>query len=618
MAEFGDSQGNVYHDPVEFMLRPFFPEKAGTTEASLKDQGTKPPIAPKNSGMDFFRDMNDENQFPGNPPLSPVLPGINDKGKSDQDPNLKIRRVQSGPGNKESYSPLPEEDWKDFWNAPGSRNLSVGKASPFPLDQLLDQNPKGFLVERGHLGLHGLDPNKYEILEAPDQSYSKDHLFVRPKKKDAEVGEADIPVNARLTAAEGPTTTLSAMVDSFTNPNSNVPTPTNMAKAGFTAEHYNKVVNFLDNLSDMKGAENWSAKELIGYALSHGMNALGIEGPKGFAVKAPGVQVEPVSPKAPANENIPKGEEWRVDASKTVPDTFLENASNKEFVDVVSARNNDLANRIRNLSDKEFGDFKSFLDNKKGSGEGSTASAFIDWANAKNTTTTPTTPYDKAAAIQQARSNIKLVTENPSQEPQAGRKPSPEEIAMQYNQRQEQIARDKANKVNVGPGKGVLNDNADRVEAMQRAGRTTSEIAKAFDITPNAVRSWIKNQPEKVVAADQNPAAVKIGNTWYRGSSHADAMENAAKELGQSHDPYALDITDEGFFTNKGNYVSREKAFVLAKRHGQVETNSTSNDAKQLMSEDLLDSTGKSLTDRARETIERLNAAIKAAREKRD
>jgi hypothetical protein len=52
-------------------------------------------------------------------------------------------------------------------------------------------------------------------------------------------------------------------------------------------------------------------------------------------------------------------------------------------------------------------------------------------------------------------------------------------------------------KVNVGPGRGVLNDNKVQVEQMIKEGRTPQEIAEKFDITQMSVRNWIKRRRPK-------------------------------------------------------------------------------------------------------------------------
>jgi DNA-binding CsgD family transcriptional regulator len=94
------------------------------------------------------------------------------------------------------------------------------------------------------------------------------------------------------------------------------------------------------------------------------------------------------------------------------------------------------------------------------------------------------------------RSEFKVIenNKNPTQEPQAANRPTKEQIELQRQQQVEQRVRREANKINVGPGKGILNDNKTEVLNMLEKGITPSQIAKIYDITPLAVRNWIRRK----------------------------------------------------------------------------------------------------------------------------
>lgn len=329
---------------------------------------------------------------------------------------------------------------------------------------------------------------------------------------------------------------------------------------------YNKVTDFLDNLSDMKGAENWSPKHVIGYALSQAMNAIGINNHVA-GITPPGIKYGGGGPKAGfsdvefprdywvANDNVPgKG---KADAAMSQ----VEKMTNQQFKDYLATRERDFVKNGGPPKDKPSID--EILGGLKNADQ-------------------QLSPYDQAVLRQQSRKKLEVI-ENPPQEPQVRFKPTQEQIDAQRAQRAEQKASEY--KVDVGPGKGVLNNNREEVMSLLKKGYKPSELADKYDITPNAVRSWLKNQPERI--ADTNPAAVQINGKIYRGNMHYEAVENAAKELGV--DFSTLEHQGEGFVTSKGRFVSREEAAKIAKGQKQLGKGLTSDDVRTLLSEDLMD-----------------------------
>jgi DNA-binding CsgD family transcriptional regulator len=274
--------------------------------------------------------------------------------------------------------------------------------------------------------------NEGVIDESPSSLNDQSKWFLR-------VEDDSLPANAKPTAAEFDKTT------------------------------YQKVVDFLDNASNMKGSENWSAKELLGYALNQGMNALGFNNSAG-GVTPPRIKYGGGGPKVGFSEvEFPK-EYW-----------------------VANDNSLNIYDRMKSFTEQ--------LKNKPASGrEG--APTIGEMLDGLKNASEPQTPYDKAVVAQQAdkviqslRKDIKLITENPPQEPQG--RPIPGEQAR--TQEAQRAANDRnyamgkgSDRVNVGPGKGVLNDNKEEVSALIRKGSTPSEIARKFDITPMAVRNWIK------------------------------------------------------------------------------------------------------------------------------
>lgn len=85
--------------------------------------------------------------------------------------------------------------------------------------------------------------------------------------------------------------------------------------------------------------------------------------------------------------------------------------------------------------------------------------------------------------------------ENPSQQPQGrpipGEQARTQEAQRAANDRNYRMGKD-TEKVNVGQGKGVLNDNKEEVMAMIRKGHKPIDIARRFDITSTSVQNWIK------------------------------------------------------------------------------------------------------------------------------
>jgi hypothetical protein len=199
----------------------YYPSKLEEVLASLDAQGST--TGDRNIKMDGFRKENDTDQFgPGQEPLSPVLPGINDKSKNDQNPQQRILRV-------ENESPS--------------------------LDNVLKQ----------------LDQQTQPPASASPTQEDFDRLMQQPRAKDSHspsitptepLNIVPKPGNARLTQAS-----LIKLTGKDASGQEITITPQSF---------YQRATDALDNLSDMKGAEKWSPKELAGYALSMAMNAFGV------------------------------------------------------------------------------------------------------------------------------------------------------------------------------------------------------------------------------------------------------------------------------------------------------------------------------------------------------
>jgi hypothetical protein len=98
-------------------------------------------------------------------------------------------------------------------------------------------------------------------------------------------------------------------------------------------------------------------------------------------------------------------------------------------------------------------------------------------------------------SLRGGRPTLTLVDKNPTQEPQGrpipGEQARTQEAQRAANDRNYKMGKD-TEKVNVGQGKGVLNDNKEEVKALIRKGTKPSDIARRFDITSQAVQNWIR------------------------------------------------------------------------------------------------------------------------------
>jgi hypothetical protein len=409
--------------------------------------------------------------------------------------------------------------------------------------------------------------------------------LVAPKEggRDVEIrippGDASIPKNAKPNAAEfTDDKTWAAMVDSLTNPGSDVPTPDKMVKAGLTKDTYEGVVNFLDNMSNMKGAEKWSAKELIGFALSHGMNALGFgktptrSGPAAEAQisgKAGISEAKKPNDSLVANDNFPDTPEfsnlrmsaqemkeyladkaqrpdtsgmslaeiekmtgdWQKAAEPTAYDRALArqkagkptptgdsvedfiNSSRmrrEEFMADSEARRETFLGKKPNFQTIEGGrstegsrwsmhsEKVHNLNNAEGLEIGSAVYREHNntWVGSRfNPETNEIIGRKSFKTLEDASAFVEGRNENPSQQPQGrpipGEQARTQEAQRAANDRNYQLGKG-TERLNVGPGKGVLNDNKEEVMAMLRKGHKPIDIARRFDITSQAVQNWIK------------------------------------------------------------------------------------------------------------------------------
>lgn len=442
----GTSDGEYYPSSLEGVL------------AALDTQG-KPSGEPRNAVTDMRRDIIDEPSpvAPTQAPEHGVEVAQNQTGQptpevsNPPDITQEYDRLLGQPTAKQSHSPQAQEDLKDRSkpeslpsNAQPTQYM-VGFSNQGDADKELKMTPQENDLYTRHLrnllgpgGVDNEDGSRSSLFASTVGVGDK--TYVIPTVRDGKILEPEAAIAAAekegfdrfpsYANEEEANARYSKMHDFMEKDTKNYQE---------TKDTYNKVVNYLDNLSDMKNADKWSPKELIGHALATGMNALGM------TAGGPG--------RPPVPENVP-GVSFNMKS-------LLGNANDNITVS-----------------------------NRLGAPKGSTADDFIEWSRKGNTTDRPKSAYDQAVDSQARKPNLKLVTDNPEQQPQAGYKPSKEQIDLQRQQQAEQKAAEY--KVNVGRGKGVLNDNLEEVKALIRKGNTPSEIAKRFDITPFAVRNWIK------------------------------------------------------------------------------------------------------------------------------
>lgn len=451
-----------------------------------------------------------------NPNGLKVIPGQNDQTINDQypgsidNPNKWMLRVQAGPNNKDT-TPLPDNRPDLYLDENGQQRSRKNDSVLEQFNPFIDKMAKGLsqsdvdLINKYHgfESTHGkwtdedqkriqplLDAVEGQVKHLPSTESTfapsgqetiefknwdgllfdkvmKHYHTINPGKR----SEADLPENARPTAADT-SSTWAAMMDSFTNPDSKVPTADKMLKEG----SYSKVVDWLENNFKTPGQEmqNWSTKEKLGYMLSTAMGLIGpgrgISAPS--AVKPPafssvegasGIKLgmENVSPSTTANSNIP----GLGKANSAM--TMVERMSADEFMNYLKDRNVELGDPYeRALANQKLGKLNP---------TGDSVEDFIKGSR---------------------KSTLRLITDNPPQEPQGRPVPS---LQQRQTQEAQRAANDRnyemgkgTERVNVGQGKGVLNDNKEEVMALISKGHPPSAIAKRFDITPLAVRNWIK------------------------------------------------------------------------------------------------------------------------------
>lgn len=555
----GTSDGEYYPSHLEHVL------------ASLDTSGsTKEPLAPRNAPIDELRNGNED------PASRPAPTDI----RSD------VKVAQAGPNNKDT-TPVPDNRPDLYEDENGLQRSRKNDSVLEQFNPFVDKMAKGLsqsdvdLIDKYHgfESTHGkwtdedqkriqplLDavdgqvkhlgnteskftPSGQEIIEFKNwdsllfDKIMKHYKTINPGKR----SEADLPENAKPTAAEfTPDSTWAAMVDSFTNPDSKVPSAEKMVQG-----NYSKVVDWLTENGKTPGQEmqNWSTKEKLGYMLS---TAMGLVGAGKSGVPTRGVlsgksgvrdvsDIHQSGKGSAVNDNYPDTAEFsnlRMSASEmkeyladraerpltndmtkaevdkmistweganTPPSAYERALANQkagrmnpagdtadEFIQ--SLRKGEKPNlevvtqepgwskhsdKVHNLTDAQGRDIGSAVyrehnDSWVGSRFNPKNNQIIDRKTFRT--------QQEAKSYAEGNNNL-----NPQQEPQAGHRPSQEQIDAQRNQQREA-------KVNVGQGKGVLNDNIHLVGAMVAKGMKPSEIAARFDVTPLAVRNWIKRK----------------------------------------------------------------------------------------------------------------------------
>lgn len=282
---------------------------------------------------------------------------------------------------------------------------------------------------------------------------------------------------------------------------------------------YKGVVNWLENNFKTPGQnmQNWSGKEILGYMLSTGLGLVGpgrspVGGKSGTNLSGKsGIRdisdIHQSGDGAAFNDNYPDTPAFsNLRMSATEMKEYLADRSQRPDTSNMSKAEIDKMTSDWEGSNTPPSAYERALANQKAgrmNPTGDTADEFIKSlreGKQPNLTVVPKEPVrqtyltkpTKGRAGKEENDNPEPGTplhrtENPFQEPQAGYKPSQEQIDAQRNQQQEA-------KVNVGQGKGVLNDNIHLVSAMVSKGMKPSEIAARFDVTPLAVRNWIKRK----------------------------------------------------------------------------------------------------------------------------
>lgn len=251
-------------------------------------------------------------------------------------------------------------------------------------------------------------------------------------------------------------TILFQLRKALTSENDQLPKNAQLAQFTPNAEQKASYEEFKANVLDAQEKGNQRLAEYLDTpfgrfmdAIMTGMGAMGGRGPGIRVTGRSGLSV-PKSTRTPANENMTSEEHISKIENNTKADTTSKSLSEIE------------KEAAANVSPRTA--FERALERQKAG--------------------KPTPTGDSVEELAKSLKGLKLVDTNPSQEPQS--RPDPGSVARETQAAQQ--------KVNVGPGKGVLNDNVELVGAMVAKGMTPGQIAKRFDISPLSVRNWIKRK----------------------------------------------------------------------------------------------------------------------------
>lgn len=76
----------------------------------------------------------------------------------------------------------------------------------------------------------------------------------------------------------------------------------------------------------------------------------------------------------------------------------------------------------------------------------------------------------------------------------------------------------------------------------------------------------LENGPEVI-----KKAAIRIGDHFFTGSNHVEALREAGEELGQNWlDEYGNNGYEDGFITSLGRFVDRGEAADIARQNNQT------------------------------------------------
>jgi hypothetical protein len=225
-------------------------------------------------------------------------------------------------------------------------------------------------------------------------------------------------------------------------------------------------------------------------ALGTGLMALGPG--KGVSPRAKppvvggGISEPNVNPTA-ANQNVP-GEEWRFNPRVPLPEGWVGKAPHDEFMKVMETRTDTFGKSL----DKSVIEINKMID---------------EWIQGN-----PQNAYNQALKRQKegkqippgasAEDFVNSVKEAEKTQPNLvidnTKKDEPPIQGMSRRRMLDIEGKPDTPgtgySVNVGRGRGALNDNIDVVNRMITEGRPVNEIAERFDVTPMAVRNWINRR----------------------------------------------------------------------------------------------------------------------------